>query len=398
MKFIPLLLFILCSCYVEEQYDQIDQISKLIKENGNKIIFLDKKELHFSDDISQFKVNDNFINQISIYSNTIFDSGFLNMQYAYGDLTRINDSTLLLACQQSKNIGDFNEGNIILSKSCDNGISWSKPVKLLTNTFNMINVSMPSLINLGNGKLMVFFSVKYGNDRIDIRFKNSSDNGVTWSRDKLIGNFEIGYQILNNGRVIKFNNRIIVPISIPNNENSTYINTSDLAVFYYYSDDLGNSWKKSSSYYINSTSLMEPGITQLSDNELLMNIRTDNSYIIFARSFDNGLNWIGERTNIASLSSPQKILKINNILFMLYNNSFTGYGRNIMTLFASEDKGFTWNKIKIIDSSSDNLIQLSYPSMYYDEYTNEIIIIYHKLKDNKSALKISKIKLNEIIF
>ena len=337
------------------------------------------------------------ISNIAVIKNTIFESGYMGFQYGYGDIISLDNGQLMVVCERSKSLDDFDPGQLIIARSKDNGSTWSNIQEIKNEALNFINVTHPSLINIGNGHILLFFGVKFSVERIDIRYKESFDNGITWSKDKLVGsNDEQGYQIINNARVVYENNRIIIPVSIPHNNNAIYESIEGLSVFYYYSDNLGITWNKSKCYSSN-LSLLEPGITYLDENELLMNIRTNIGYTLFARSYNNGNSWQFVTSDIKSTSSPQTIFKINNSdnLIMLYNNSSKGGNRNSLSIALSKNKGHSWLNLGIIEENSNKDYHLSYPGIYVKD--ENIYIIYNGYYNKKSSLKIAKIKLSNTI-
>lgn len=328
----------------------------------------------FKDD-SPINIKDSLID-LKIEKSYIFRSGLYGYQYGYGDLARLDNGTLMITCMRSKVIGDFNSGNIITSYSFDDGKTWSKPIQIehQIDDSNYINISHPSLLNLSNGHLMLFFLVKYSTTRIDIRFKESFDNGKTWQPDKIVYGKNQGYQILNNARVVFSNHRIFIPISIPKEKNDTIINMNNLSIFYYYSEDLGVSWSKSK-VLTNNIGLLEPNITQVSNREFLMNIRTGSGKILFAKSNDNGTSWNFKNSLIKSPSSPQKIVRIANSdsLVMIWNNTDYNYAqfggnRNPLSIALSTDKGNSWNYLGNIEDTGTRPADYSYPSILIDNH------------------------------
>src|SRR5690606_37120060 len=119
-------------------------------------------------------------------------------------------------------------------------------------------------------------------------------------------------------------------------------------IYVLYSDDLGNTWKKSHVLGHKGVAMLEPGIEYISKNELLMTIRLNLGSILFARSTDFGLTWKFEDSNFLSPSSPQKMLRLHgsDSLLLVWNNTdkdaWKHFGnRNPLSLAFSKDKGRT---------------------------------------------------------
>src|SRR5690606_14354191 len=147
----------------------------------------------------------------------------------------------------------------------------------------------------------------------------------------------------------------------------------DVGSFYYYSDDKGKTWRKSS-IVSNRMALFEPGITALSDNELLMNIRTNLGTVLFARSHDQGARWAFEGSNIKSPSSPQKVARIpgTDSLLMVWN--YTDYiahqhgaNRSPLSLAVSTDKGYNWKRMVDLETSPGYINDYAYPAILIEK-------------------------------
>ncbi|GAB3421184.1 hypothetical protein GCM10027516_18310 [Niabella aquatica] len=330
----------------------------------------------------------------------IFKFGFQGYQYAYGDLLILENGTFLFACNREKQITDFTPFSIVLSSSSDSGKSWSVPQIIpLSINGNYINVLGPSFINIGKGHIILFFGVKYSMERIDIYMKESFDFGNTWQKEKIVYGINQGYQTLNNNRVLYNNGRIFVPIAIPNNAKDLYSSIgNNMSSFYYYSDDLGVTWKKSVMFSLKDTALLEPDIVKISNNEMLMNFRLNLGRVLFARTKNGGQSWKYEYSNIKSPSSPQKILNIegSNSLLMVWNNTNKNFGnhvgnRNPFTIALSRDKGRTWKVLGNLEETEG--FDYSYPSMTQD--SQNVYITYYELYSGKTGYAIKLVRINK---
>ncbi len=351
---------------------------------------------------SYVKIEDSLLRipAIEKYKSYIFQSGYLDKQYAYSDITRISDSTILFACVSAPHISDFVAADLVISKSNDNGQTWSKPQKI-SHSVNepFLNISAPAFLNIDKKRILLFFGMKYNVSRIDIMCKESLDGGKTWGEDKVVYAKNQGYQTLNNDRVIFNRGRIIIPIAIPDiPDNLSKSIQNAMSVFYYYSDDMGKTWQKSSKISIDNVALLEPGITAVAPKELLMNIRLNTGKVLFARSFDNGITWNFEFSNIKSPTSPQKIIITKKgYLLMVWNNTdknpYSNIGnRSPLSVAISKDKGRTWKRVLEIENSENN--DFSYPSIYEDK--DKFIISYYERynKTNSYSIKCTQININ----
>lgn len=348
-------------------------------------------------------INDS-LRDIQIEKSYIFNSRNLGNAFSYGDLLKLENGKLLIACNTNKILNDWSPVNLIISESSDNGKTWKVTQKIEhTIEDSYINAGGPSLINIGNGHIMLFFCVKYSDKRIDIMYKESFDYGTSWGKDKVVYGINQGYITSNNNRVSYSNNRILVPVAKPNDENNLYKSAeNNFSVFFYFSDDLGATWQRSNVLTIPGVALLEPDIVRINKSELLMNIRVNLGFILFARSKDNGSTWVFESSTISSSSSPQKITvlpKSNNLImvwnYVKTNNQWHHIGnRNPLSIAISSNNGYDWEHIADIENNQD--FDYSYPSMTLVEDT--IYITYYEfLKVNGNhSLKLAKIAINDI--
>src|SRR5690606_4387395 len=135
----------------------------------------------------------------------------------------------------------------VLSSSLDSGKTWSLPQPISISLEEpYVNVFGPSLVEIGKGHVMLFFGVKFGQGRIDIYMKESFDYGENWNKEKIVYAANQGYQTTNNNRVLYNNGRLFIPLAVPNKPEDLFGSiANNMSCFYYYSDDLGKNWKKS---------------------------------------------------------------------------------------------------------------------------------------------------------
>ncbi|MGG5905522.1 sialidase family protein [Sphingobacterium daejeonense] len=333
----------------------------------------------------------------------IFKSMYEGNQHAYSDLLLKKNGNFLLSCARAKQITDFTRQDIVFVESIDSGKTW-KDRRLLAHSGleNYINASMPSLINLSDNHILLFYSVKYSDKRIDMMKKESFDGGKNWTDDVVVYKSDIGYQTVNNNRVLYVNGRLFIPIAITNNPNDLNESISkNMSIYLLYSDDLGKTWSKTENIKLPGLALLEPGIEYLGGDELLMNIRLNIGSVLFARSKDFGLNWTFEVSDFASPSSPQKILRINETgdLLIVWNNTLNNpakhWGnRSPLSIAISKNKGKTWEFLQNLES--DLGFDYSYPSMTQDK--QNVYITYYELNQSVGyAIKLIKFKKSEFI-
>lgn len=386
--YIILLSYVFTGCVIQD----IPDIKK-----GNEITDAKKKYFHIALDSVVVHIKDSS-GYVPIEKSIIFNSNLQGYKYAYGDILPLNNEGHLMAvAMRSTFLSDFASGHLIVSESLDYGATWSDPVEITDLLVeNYINMSSPSLLRVSNTHIMLFYAVKYSVGRIDIRYKESFDNGKTWGQSQIVYSDKRGYQIMNNGRIRYQNGIIIIPVSIPTNKYQMYNDTTDdLGVFYYYSKDLGKTWSQSD-VLITDIGLMEPGITQLTDKEYLMNIRINKGSVLFARSLDGGNRWNFEPSDIKSTDAPQTLFSLKGQLIMIWNNrnlrNQNSETRSLLSFAISHNKGKEWKRIFDIENGHLNY---SYTSISEDkEYL--FITYYDLIYYVSSSLKLVKIKITDL--
>ncbi len=321
------------------------------------------------------------------------DNSKLTDNFAYTDLINVQDSTLMLVTMSSpKNIEDFSSGSIIKYTSYNNGKTWKKEGDISSDFPGSINLSMPSILNYEGGHLILVYLVKYNLQKIDLVMEESFDGGKTWSEARLIHLPNQGYQMINNSRLMKIGNRLVLPVCVSFK--------GRIVSFFYFSDDKGQTWNKSGAIGDKNIDFLEPGIVSTGGNELLMNIRTNLGGIIFARSFNGGVNWHIEESNFNSPSSPQTIRQIpgTNKLLMVWNNNNVrvdvhGGNRSPLSLAISDDKGKSWTMVCDIEPFNQFVRDHAYPVISFDK--KFVYIVYNERNNYTSSfsVKIARIDL-----
>lgn len=118
-----------------------------------------------------------------------------NIYYSYPRMIELQDGRLLIVFE--------NNGNIYASYSQDKGNSWSSK-KIIAEKRNNINATVPELIQLKTGELLIAYNLrpaKNSNGEYDkekkfsIAIKKSIDAGNSWNDEKIL--YEAGYHFEN---------------------------------------------------------------------------------------------------------------------------------------------------------------------------------------------------------
>ncbi len=250
--------------------------------------------------------------------------------------------------------------------SDDQGRTWSQP-KVVIPTGAYQNIMSVSLLRLASGKLARFHAVKK-TKWLDCHavMSISTDEGLTWSEPKPIGDAP-GYFVLNNDRVIQTaSGRLILPLGYHRSRGTADdISSWDphAITLWCYSDDEGATWKESANWWglpvASGSGLQEPGVVQSPDGSIYSWSRTDQGVQYQFISHDNGETFSApERTALMSPNSPASIKRLPNsdTLMVVYNDHSgkvpapaEAKRRAPLVLAFSTDSAKTWGPSQVIE-------------------------------------------------
>jgi len=331
-----------------------------------------------------------------------------------GDIAVLNNGDLLLAYTEFYgDRSDFSPARIIKAVSRDNGKTW-EDFQLLQENVGRCNVMSVSLLRLKSGELAMFYLVKNSYHDCRVYMRKSFDGGETWSKPVLVTEEE-RYFVLNNDRVVQLSSgRIIVPVAVYQDPTQY----SRWKSFIYYSDNNGETWKKSSGEVVlkdvdSWAGLQEPGVVELKDGRLMMYMRTALGYIYASFSEDEGETWSKPEPldNVKASLSPSSIKRIPKTgdLLLVWNDK-SGFDlskvkrrgvdivdeefqrRTPLSCAISKDEGATW--VKVLDLESSEKHTYCYPSITFKE--NFIIFSYYFIDENYAHLKIKVLTIDEL--
>lgn len=341
------------------------------------------------------------VQSLDIQKSYIFESGKDGFQYAYGTVNVLNENEVYItAVRYPKILSDFKEkAEIISTLSKDNGFNWGD-TKIVQTNIGLKNTSNPSVIKISNDQLFMNFSAVNSTSNIDLYYKQSIDNGETWSTPIGINESGQGYHVAVNDRLVFNNRRLFLPAAYVDGD--IFEKYEDQEVIMFVSDNYGKSWKKNSILKSNH-SLMEPNLVFINSEEAIINMRTKLGYVYFGRSTDGGGNWFLQKSNIESPASPQKIVKIpgKDILVMIWNNNRENFrssfnNRSPLSIAISKDKGYNWTYLGDIEDSKE--FDYAYPSISFSK--EEMFVLYYereKITNNKSSLKLARLPLKSLL-
>ncbi|MBQ6619513.1 MAG: exo-alpha-sialidase [Thermoguttaceae bacterium] len=217
-----------------------------------------------------------------------------NLRNSEGDFVILDDGTILHV--YTHYFGDSGEdhatAHLMSRSSSDGGKTWTTEDKLEVEIEGKLNVMSVTLRRLADGRIAIFYMVKDSpaDGRPYMRIRQADG---TWG-ERLCLIDEPSYNVLNNDRVIQLaSGRILVPIArhtYYGGDRYNYdMNAKILCVI---SDDGGKTWREGASLEpIEGVIFQEPGLCELADGRILMNVRTDAKAQYFAFSEDGGESW-----------------------------------------------------------------------------------------------------------
>ncbi len=276
------------------------------------------------------------------------------------------------------------------------GQTWGNEFVISPN-IGKINVMCPSLLRVDANTIDCYFMVKNSTADTRLFLTVSHDNGVSWSAAQQII-YEHAYDIFNNAVMHTVNNgRLVLPIAhVP-----VFTKGFTFSDYCLYSDDGGNTWKKSSSITPAVTDGgLEPEVTQLSGDTCLMNIRTETGYQYFSISTDNCATWGPPyQSTLVNPFADAEIVNVSGKLIAIHNYTSVITQRNPLSISISLDKGATWRHLKDIESGNPSLYGWSYPSVRISN--GYLLISYYETVNEPDGdqlynLKFTKIELSTL--
>ncbi|UXX80601.1 glycoside hydrolase [Reichenbachiella carrageenanivorans] len=335
---------------------------------------------------------------ININGTVIIQADSTFYRNSEASLIKLMDSTFLLCYTAYENESDFSKATIRASYSHDNGITWSTPLNVLNDNYYR-NLS-PSLIRIDARNILMFFIRRISDDKTQICYIKSRDNGQNWSNNIRVISKEHLYHVVNNDRVIQLsNNDIIVPFAYTNSIENQYKNQS---IKFYISSDLGETWALSENEISVSGPAMEPGIIEVNDGNLMAVIRTQLGTIYFAKSSNYGRRWEEAfDSGLYSPESPSSIYRIEETgqLILIWNNVKVNTAserilnvdaRTPLSYSISEDNGESWSSPTHIENHAQS--SFAYTSIL--EKDGELLLTYYY--KSREATKFRSLVFNRL--
>ncbi|HVC94376.1 MAG TPA: sialidase family protein [Pirellulales bacterium] len=272
----------------------------------------------------------------------------------------------------------FGEQNrLVVKESHDRGRTWSEPKSLSTADGSGIRLARDtahlSLLRLKSGLLGIVYGgpvARPGRDGT-VEFRSSADGGQTWSAPVVVDPlFAIcrtqGARVLSTGRIVA---PVMAWLSSYAGGDSESENNSLVYTWIYYSDDEGQTWRRSHSELFVSFDMGRGG--GYSFEESMVEERRDGSLLLYGRtefgrpyrsvSADLGVSWSSpEPVELACGYTPTTLIRIPQTgdLLLVWNQVsideiLSGLHRHRLSTAVSRDDGATWEHFLNLESLDD---------------------------------------------
>lgn len=263
---------------------------------------------------------------------------------------------------------DFTAADIACMRSEDGGRTWSKPETIFTAfEHHAMNIMSVSLLRLDNGNIGLFYLIRKSWQEMYPAFRQSGDEGATWS-EPIRCMPRNGYYVMNNDRAVRLHTgRIILPLAehkvTLDDEGEPSISPAETC--FAYSDDGGKTWNEGETWLnIHETGsaagLQEPGILEKCDGTLYGWARTDLCLQYEFISNDGGQTWSLPRpSRFTSPLSPLSMKRMTDGRLLALWNPIPEYntrhsdrrtgGRTPLVAAVSADDGQTWSAEELLE-------------------------------------------------
>ena len=237
--------------------------------------------------------------------------------------------------------------------SSNNGLTWHSPRKLVDVVKGDMNVQAPALLRTRDGELfLIALRAHKGGSSSTMCVFVSKDEAKTFEELSPIWKQSQG-QLLQGGAssIMELSDgRLLLPFHGGIGNQWSQKNSAGC----YYSDDKGETWLRSLMIDLPKRGAMEGSVVQLSDDSLLMTLRTQLGGPYIARSKDRGKTW--SKATFSGLEGGEsgtclRRLPGDSQVVLFWNNSkcepkHHHFGeRTPLTAAVSNDNGKTWRKL-----------------------------------------------------
>lgn len=348
------------------------------------------------------------LNKVNTPSCTVVCKGSEDFKrFDASSITMCKDGTLLLAV--TKFLDDSEDAGLAhldFYKSFD-GKRWVF-MSTLPPDVGSYSYLIPSLYTQANGDIIcVFLRTPNGLGQFANIIKvKSTDGGATWGAYTTVTPSDGGYTTMISDRIFKQGSKLFFPINVlvsgdGTSENSVYKGGLMTSI------DDGNTWTNSGIDLLDTgtgtqTTVIEPGIYDLPNGDLVYYFRTLKGWCRAFKSTDGGATWGAPYNLFRAANSTQSIKRLNatnNVLEAIYiavANTIDGVitshtvDRRFMQVLRSKDGENFERDVMIYNYNNANTVAFE-PNIF--ENGDEVIVTWSTLYGDLSDLLISTIKI-----
>ncbi len=259
--------------------------------------------------------------------------------------------------------------SVVYKRSTDNGVTWSEmgtiaqgdkdAGKTYGDPAVVKDETTGTLLCIYSGDTGFWYSTK--TNRAGFYLSKSTDNGVTWSEPKAFTDqvYQSTWRgaFAASGRALQLKSGRIMFVASAHCSDTWGATTYNYVC---YTDDLGDTWKVANpnTYLPSSANGNEAKLMELENGDLFMSIRSTTGYRLYSKSTDGGTTW-SAATSISTLPDPGcngdiiRYPSTDGKTRLIHSLPASTSVRQNVSVYLSYDEGTTWNVSKqLIDGYS----------------------------------------------
>lgn len=271
-----------------------------------------------------------------------------------------------------------NENYVAVSRSFDDGVTWSEPEELFNN--EKLGVWVTEIFNEGEYPLMAVHTYnKFSHYKeLQTYFSVSTDNGKNWSEPQSFKG-DINGCSLRQGIVLS-NGDIMFPL---------YWQEEDFS----FSSGAGilkkgeQEWHRFGYLQNSEFSFWEPNAIEVENGHIIMYLRNNTGVLYISESFDYGRTWSEPiPSNIVHSDTKVTVLKIKDDIIMI--NNAVASGRTHLEISKSRD-GINFTHVCFLLEREEKFF---YPHAFADDESKMLYVAY----ENTIKHYLAKISYEEL--
>ena len=250
-------------------------------------------------------------------------------RHSEASVIELKDGTLLMAWQCHKKSvwgsRDESPSNISLMNSSDNAVTWGRERVVAERIEGSVNVYAPTLFRNSDGSISLFFKrytqLEKGKPVLNSYYRIISfDEGETWSKEEVLWKDQ-DFGTLNHSLKRLSDGSILLPLE--GGSAGWLVKGAETSVRILRSEDELHSWSESNTINV-LKGLEEPCIAERTDGSLNMVLRTSLGSVFVSESYDGGRSWSkAQATGLRAPASCPCIVSIpdSDAQLVIWNNS-----------------------------------------------------------------------------